>query len=285
MSQPLTVASALVFGTNALSNHSDSAKLDSEVLLLHVLQKTRSFLFTWPEQVLTEKEQHQFESLISKRALGHPVAHLTGEREFWSLPLKVNPSTLIPRPDTETLIETALNHCQKATGTILDLGTGSGAIALALASELPQWQIIGCDFQPDAVTLANSNKTHLNLPNVNFLHSDWFSHIPKQRFDVIVSNPPYIDPDDHHLQQGDVRFEPLSALIADKKGMADIEQIIEQARDFLCDNGCILIEHGYDQGKLVRDYFAKMAYKEAITIKDLANNDRVTLAFWRDTTH
>lgn len=275
-----SIKSALVFGTDALCNISDSAKLDSEVLLLHVIQQSRSYLFTWPEKHLTVDQQTEFQRLISARATGQPVAHLIGVREFWSLPFKVAPSTLIPRPDTETLVEAALDKAPMNSGKLLDLGTGTGAVALAFASERVNWHVEAVDTVAEAVSLALTNQATLGIKNCHIYQSDWFEQVEGE-FDLIVSNPPYIDPDDPHLQQGDVRFEPLSALIADNAGMADIELIISQARKHLKVGGWLLLEHGYDQAQLVGDFFTQMAYKEVATIKDLGANDRVTLAQWQ----
>ncbi|NMM40756.1 peptide chain release factor N(5)-glutamine methyltransferase [Pseudoalteromonas arctica] len=275
-----TIESAVSNATLQLQSSSDSAKLDAQVLLLDVLQKPRSYLFSWPEKKLTQQQQQLFESYCQRRLTGEPVAHITGTREFWSLPLQVNPTTLIPRPDTETLVEYALSLSLPEAAKVLDLGTGTGAIALALASEMPRWQITGVDRVADAVALANTNKQRLGFINVDFVQSDWFSQVTAQHFELIVSNPPYIEYDDIHLNQGDVRFEPFSALVADDDGMADIKYIITQARNFLTSNGYLLIEHGYQQSAKVRSFFAQMAYTNILTVKDLANNDRVTLAQW-----
>lgn len=275
-----TVESAIKRATLLLQSSTDSAKLDAQVLLLDVLQKPRSYLFSWPEKQLSAAQQQHFDKHCQRRLNGEPVAHITGLREFWSLPLQVNSSTLIPRPDTETLVEHALGLPLPTTAKVLDLGTGTGAIALALASEMPDWQITGVDRVADAVALANTNKQRLGFTNVNFVQSDWFSQVTAQQFDLIVSNPPYIEHDDIHLSQGDVRFEPLSALVADDDGMADIKYIISQARDFLSPNGTLLIEHGFQQSIKVHSFFAEMAYTNILTVKDLANNDRVTLAQW-----
>jgi len=275
-----TVESAIKRATLLLQSSTDSAKLDAQVLLLDVLQKPRSYLFSWPEKLLSAAQQQQFDQHCQRRLNGEPVAHITGLREFWSLPLQVNSSTLIPRPDTETLVEHALTLALPANAKVLDLGTGTGAIALALASEMPDWQITGVDTVAEAVSLANTNKRRLGFTNVNFVQSDWFSQVTAQQFDLIVSNPPYIEHDDIHLSQGDVRFEPLSALVADDDGMADIKYIISQARDFLTPNGTLLIEHGIQQSIKVHSFFAEMAYTNILTVKDLANNDRVTLAQW-----
>lgn len=275
-----SLSQALAFGVSALTPSSESPKLDAEVLLLATINQARTYLFTWPEKELADEQQAQFLSFIEQRRQGKPVAHITQYREFWSLNFKVSPATLIPRPDTETLVELALDKATSKQGKLLDLGTGTGAIALSLASELPDWQVTAVDYQLDAVLLANDNKSQLGITNAEILQSNWFSALAGEKFDLIVSNPPYIDPQDPHLQQGDVRFEPLSALIAEKQGMADLEFIITKSREFLNESGWLLLEHGYDQGQLVRDFFAKMAYKVITTEKDLGGNDRVTLAQW-----
>lgn len=275
-----SLSQALAFGASALTPSSESPKLDAEVLLLATINQSRTYLFTWPEKELSDEQQAQFLSFIEQRSQGKPVAHITQYREFWSLNFKVSPATLIPRPDTETLVELALDKAINKQGKLLDLGTGTGAIALSLASELPDWQVTAVDYQLDAVLLANENKSQLGITNAEMLQSNWFSALVGEKFDLIISNPPYIDPQDPHLKQGDVRFEPLSALIAEKKGMADLEFIITKSREFLNESGWLLLEHGYDQGQLVRDFFSKMAYKVITTEKDLGGNDRVTLAQW-----
>ena len=274
----LNIAQAVAWATSELLPHSESAKLDSEVLLLHVIDKNRTYLFTWPEAELSALEQQQFEECIARRVTGEPVAHITGQREFWSLPLKVNNSTLIPRPDTETLVEHVLTLNMPNDAQVLDLGTGTGAIALALASEYPAWQITAVDASADAVALAKSNQSQLGFRNVSILQSDWFSAVAEQQFDLIVSNPPYIDEADHHLSQGDVRFEPLSALVADDHGYADIFHIIRTAKLHLNSGGYLLLEHGFEQADKIQQFFAEMAYINILTIKDMAGCDRVTLA-------
>ncbi|MCG7555518.1 peptide chain release factor N(5)-glutamine methyltransferase [Pseudoalteromonas sp. Of11M-6] len=274
----LNIAQAVAWATSELLPHSESAKLDSEVLLLHVIDKNRTYLFTWPEAELSALEQQRFEECIARRVTGEPVAHITGQREFWSLPLKVNNSTLIPRPDTETLVEHVLTLSMPNDAQVLDLGTGTGAIALALASEYPAWQITAVDASADAVALAKSNQSQLGFRNVSILQSDWFSAVAEQQFDLIVSNPPYIDEADHHLSQGDVRFEPLSALVADDHGYADIFHIIRTAKQHLNSGGYLLLEHGFEQADKIQQFFAEMAYINILTIKDMAGCDRVTLA-------
>lgn len=207
----------------------DSPKRDAEILLGFVTGKSRSWLIAFDETVLSEEQLTQLDSLLARRARGEPVAHLVGEREFWSLPLRVNDATLIPRPDTELLVEQALAHLPATPATILDMGTGTGAIALALASERPDCQVTGVDRIEAAVELASSNAQQLSLTNTTFLLSHWFQALTPQRFTLIVSNPPYIDASDVHLEQGDVRFEPRSALVADEAGLADLRTLIEQA--------------------------------------------------------
>lgn len=255
---------------------SDSALLDAQILLAHVLEKETVYLMTWPERDISAEQKQAFESLVEQRINGVPVAYLTGTREFWSLPLKVNDSTLIPRPDTEVLVETALSYC-KPQSRILDLGTGSGAIILALASERPKTNCFAVDFNKEAVKLAQENSDSLNINNVTFLQSDWFENV-QGCFDVIVSNPPYIDENDKHLNEGDVRFEPSSALVAGECGLADIRLIAMQARGYLSDNGCLLIEHGFEQGESVREILLALEYDNVKTIKDYGDNERVTLA-------
>lgn len=280
MTESITIATCLRRALE-LQNVSESARLDIELLLAHILKKNRVYLFTWPEKILTPEQAAAFDIFFQRRLSGEPIAHIIGQREFWSLPLAVDNTTLIPRPDTELLVETALELFAQDSSTkirkLLDLGTGSGAIVLAMASEKPHWQCVGVDKYSAAVALAEKNCTHLQLTNVEIRQSDWFSAVGEQGFDVIVSNPPYIDPDDPHLQQGDVRFEPLTALIAANNGMADIEQIAQQALQYLLPAGWLLIEHGYNQGKAARELFIRCGYQNVATLRDMSGNERVTL--------
>jgi release factor glutamine methyltransferase len=272
----LRIDDALIWAEYSLVN-SDTALLDAQVLLAFVLEKETVYLLTWPEHQLNKEQKSLFEGLINRRINGIPVAYLTGIREFWSLPFKVNNSTLIPRPDTERLVEIALEHCPE-DAKVLDLGTGTGAVILALASELPNTKCTGIDFSEAAVELANENKQALNINNVNFKQSDWFANVGGL-FDVIVSNPPYIDENDHHLHEGDVRFEPLSALVAKQSGLSDIQLIAEQAKQHLSKLGVLLLEHGFEQGRAVRDILISQGYSLVETKQDYGNNDRVTLGF------
>jgi len=275
----ITVAQCLQFA-HELESLSDSSRLDIELILCHVLQKNRTYLFTWSDKTLSPEQHQQFEQFFNRRKSGEPIAHILGQREFWSLPLSVNNSTLIPRPDTELLVELVLELFASDSAqqrTCLDLGTGTGAIVLAIASEKPQWQLVGVDKSADAVALAEQNRGQLNFAHVQIKQSDWFTAIAAQQFDVIVSNPPYIDLQDPHLQRGDVRFEPRSALIADNKGLADIELIIQQSWNYLCEQGWLLLEHGYDQGQAVRDLLTARGFVQVETHTDLGGNERVTL--------
>ena len=275
-----SIANLITQGQQLLKASSDSAKLDAEILLSFVLGKERSYLITWPEKLLNDEDLHHFLQLLFCRIQGEPIAYLTGIKEFWSLPLKVSKATLIPRPDTETLIETVLEQHQDSGGIrCLDLGTGTGAIALALASENAHWKIDAIDFSLEAVKLAKVNAKICNISNVNIFQSDWFSQVDSnKKYDLIVSNPPYIDCDDTNLTQGDVRFEPESALIAKDNGLADIKHIAEIACQFLSKQGQLYFEHGYEQGKAVRDILERFGFENAQTVQDLNGHDRITWA-------
>ncbi|MBY6186249.1 peptide chain release factor N(5)-glutamine methyltransferase [Marinobacter hydrocarbonoclasticus] len=268
----------LAQATEQLAPHSESARLDAELLLLSRLGKPRSFLFTWPEHELPGPLVANLAGLLARRIAGEPVAHLTGQREFWSLPLKVNATTLIPRPDTEALVEAALALRLPEQADVVDLGTGTGAIALALKSEQPQWRVSGVDRIADAVALARSNSEALELP-ITVHEGSWFVPLGGQQFDLIVSNPPYIDPQDPHLSQGDVRFEPLSALTADEHGLADIRYLAAESRHYLKPGGVLMVEHGWDQGEAVRGIFTEAGFERVETGRDLGNRERYTLGF------
>lgn len=255
----------------------DSPKRDAEILLGFVTGKPRSWLIAFDDAELDAQQQEQLNALLACRVNGEPIAHLVGEREFWSLPLRVSDATLIPRPDTEVLVEQALAHLPAAATSLLDLGTGTGAIALALASERPTCQVLGCDRIAAAVELAQDNAQRLHIENARFILSNWFSDLPAQRFDLIVSNPPYIDAADEHLQQGDVRFEPLSALVADDQGLADLRFIIHSAPHWLHAGGWLLLEHGWQQGEAVRVIMTQHGYQAVSTVDDYGGHPRVTL--------
>ncbi|MCT7940968.1 peptide chain release factor N(5)-glutamine methyltransferase [Shewanella holmiensis] len=277
-----TIVEAQQWAFSQLASTSESAHVDAEALLVHCLNKSRSFLYTWPEKTLTVEQFKNFQQMIKKRQQGMPVAHIIGEREFWSLPFIVNESTLIPRPDTEILVETALNLDVRFNARVLDLGTGTGAIALSLAHENPKWRITAIDKVPEAVALAKANRANLNLEQVEILQSDWFSAVKDRDFDLIVSNPPYIDEQDEHLHMGDVRFEPQSALTAADEGYADLYHIADKAREHLLTGGFLLLEHGYQQAIKVRQKLIDLGYKEVATVRDFGSNDRCTIGTWTD---
>jgi len=255
---------------------SDSARLDCELLLAEAMQVNRTYLYTWPDRALDEQQAKKFNQLLQRRLTGEPIAYVLGYKEFWSLKLAVNPSTLIPRPDTELLVETALALFSNDAIDVLDLGTGTGAIALALASERPGWTILATDVGTDAVLLAIDNCRRLGFTNVQIAKSHWYSNLIGQRFDLIVSNPPYIDKTDPHLQEGDVRFEPASALISGGEGLADIETIITGAVDHLNNKGWLLIEHGYNQAGAVQALFNQHGFNGVNSQTDLAGHQRMT---------
>ncbi|TDB03139.1 peptide chain release factor N(5)-glutamine methyltransferase [Halomonas marinisediminis] len=260
---------------------SPTARLDAEVLLCHVLGVERTWLYTWGDRRADVEAAARFRALVARREAGEPVAYLTGEREFWGLRLATDPSTLIPRPDTETLVESALSLAEEPEGKLLDLGTGSGAIALAFASERPAWRVLGLDIRPEAVALAQHNATRLALANVEFRESDWFAALKdeecKTRFSLIVSNPPYIAEDDPHLAMGDVRFEPRSALVADGDGLADLNHLVTMAREHLLPGGWLLLEHGWSQAAAVREALVAAGYREVASRRDLGGHERVSL--------
>ena len=271
----------------------EDAKIDINVMLSHITGKNKAQIFAFPDSELNEYELKKLSDFLIRRVKGEPIAYILGEKEFWSLPLNVSEGTLIPRPDTEILVEKALQIALEKLEEnpphfrILDLGTGTGAIALALASELSlicqkkaiQLDVIGVDLMPEVVKLAQSN-AEKNQLKVQFLQSRWFEHVEGQ-FDIIVSNPPYIDETDEHLFQGDVRFEPRSALVAGENGLADLRHLIEYAPGHLKDNGYLLLEHGWKQGEEVRSIFWQNHWQGVATIRDYGDNERVTLGYWK----
>jgi release factor glutamine methyltransferase len=259
---------------------SDSARRDAEILLGFVSGRARTFLMAFGETLLTQQQQEQLERLLVRRERGEPVAYLIGEREFWSLPLSVSPATLIPRPDTECLVELALERLPSSACNILDLGTGTGAIALALASERPDCKVTGVDLQSEAVALAQHNAQKLAIGNAQFLQGSWFAPLAGQTFALIASNPPYIDGADPHLAQGDVRFEPSSALVAQQHGLADLSAIVQQAPQYLQPQGWLLLEHGWQQGESVRALLQAAGFISIATRRDYGDNDRVTFGQW-----
>ncbi|GAW96067.1 MULTISPECIES: peptide chain release factor N(5)-glutamine methyltransferase [Colwellia] len=274
-----TIADWIAYGREQLVCFSDSAKLDTQILLAFVLHKERSYLLTWPERELVKQDEQHYLALLKRRMSGEPIAYIIGVKEFWSLVFRVSPATLIPRPDTEILVELVLDNFGEVKSLhCLDLGTGTGAIALALASEQPNWQIDAIDFNIEAVKLAKQNAEDLHLTQVNIFQSNWFSAVNERKFDVIVSNPPYIDALDENLSQGDVRFEPKSALVANEQGLGDIKHIAQQALNFLKAQGALFFEHGYQQGEAVRDVLTSLGYDNVQTVRDFNGHERITWA-------
>lgn len=263
---------------------SDSSRLDSELLLCHVLEKDRSYLRAWPEYELTMQQLELFHQLLKQRLQGKPVAHILGERGFWSLDLKVTPDTLIPRPDTERLVELALDIIPtQAQWNILDLGTGTGAIALSLAKEHSTSHITATDQSNAALDVAKENANRNKISNITFIQSDWFKGLTKDgslQFEMIVSNPPYIKEHDPHLQQGDVRFEPRSALTSGDDGLNDIRTIIKNSKDYLADNGVLIIEHGYDQADEVCSLLKAANFTQVTDFKDYNDNPRIAVGYF-----
>jgi release factor glutamine methyltransferase len=271
--KPATITRLLAQATALLNT--DTARLDAEVLLACALDKPRSHLFAWPEYILSDTQQHRFEQLLSRRLAGEPVAHLTGQREFWSLPLQVSRDTLIPRPETETLVEQALGVIPAGSRQdIADLGTGSGAIALAIASERPGCRIVATDSSAAALAVARANAQRLGIDNIEFMQGDWCSAL-QGTFHLIVSNPPYVAARDPHLELGDLRFEPRGALAAGTAGMDALCAIAHCAHVHLNAGGWLMMEHGYDQSDAVRQLLAAAGYLDISDISDEAGLARV----------
>lgn len=265
---------------NADLPDSPSARLDAELLLAAALGKPRSHLRTWPEKEVEAAAFERFSADLARRRGGEPVAYILGRQGFWSLELDVAPDTLIPRPDTELLVETSLALLPATPQQVLDLGTGSGAIALALASERPVWSVVGVDRIAEAVALAERNRQRLQLGNASFAESHWFSALAGRRFALIVSNPPYIAANDRHLGEGDVRFEPASALVSGPDGLDDIRLIVAQAPAHLQADGWLLLEHGFEQAGAVRGLLEMAGFAEVHSRRDLAGHERIGLGRW-----
>jgi len=271
----MTIIASLL--RNAQLPDSPTERLDAELLLAAAIGKSRSYLHTWPERIVSSGDAEAYAGYLQRRRAGEPVAYILGQQGFWKIDLEVAPHTLIPRPDTELLVETALELQAAAPAKVLDLGTGTGAIALALASDCPAWQVTAVDRVDEAVALAERNRQRLGLGNVKVLASHWFSSLAGERFDLIVSNPPYIAAQDPHLVEGDVRFEPSSALVAGADGLDDLRLIVSEAPQYLLAGGWLLLEHGYDQADAVRTLLVAQGFIDVASRKDLGGHERISL--------
>ncbi len=273
----MRIDSALTKAAQDLTNISSTPHLDAELLLARALNKPRSFLYAHPEHDFIN---NQFEKLLTRRLNGEPIAYILGHKEFWSLNLKINPEVLIPRPETELLIELVLKYVpQKKDIKLADLGTGSGAIALAVASERPDWEITATDINIKALKVAQDNAKNFNIKNIKFLQGDWCRFLAPNSFDVIISNPPYL-PSSRGLTAGS-RFEPPAALVSAENGLQDLRIIIEQAKNILKSGGLLMLEHGFDQAEIVQQFMRQQKYSEIMSYKDLAGHMRVTIAHYK----
>lgn len=274
-----TVATTLQNFTEKLEGISVSPRFDVEILLMHMLGMTRAELKAYPEKKLTRGQSRQFTELLERRLAGEPVAYLVGHQPFWTLDLLVSPDTLIPRPETEHLVEWILQALPSAQLLQLaDLGVGSGAIALALAKERPLWQIDATEVSEAALAVAGKNKIKHAISNVQFFQGEWCHPLPHQAYDLIVSNPPYIDPGDPHLSA--LSYEPRMALVAAEKGLQAIKQIVDQSRKYLKKGGIFVIEHGYDQAEAVQALLQQAGYGEIASHQDYAQHARFATAKW-----
>lgn len=271
------LAEALEAGVAALAGTTPTPRLDAEVLLRHASGATRARLLAYPEEKLSETVRDAYAAMVERRRRGEPVAYITGRREFWSLELAVSPATLIPRPETELLVERALARIRPAAdGWVADLGTGSGAVALALGAERRALSILATDRSAAALAVARANAKRLRIANVRFCVADWCEALAEGRFEAIVSNPPYVRTNDPHLKEGDLRFEPPGALVAGPDGLDALRAIAAGAHARLVPGGWLLLEHGHDQGRAVRALLGEHGYRDVRTYTDLSGRERVT---------
>ncbi len=274
--EPLSIGVALSQAIKQLDRF-DNPRLEAETLLSHVTGQNRTYFRTWPEKTLSDEQHEQFQHLVARRLNGEPVAYLTGFQDFWSLNLKVTPDTLVPRGDTELLVEQALERIPSdQTWHIADLGTGSGAIALSLALERPRCHVVATDINPDTLAIAKHNAQANQLSNVDFKLSNWLKELGAQQFELIASNPPYIAEDDPHLNGDSLPHEPHGALTPGGDGLSALRTIIDQARQHLCSPGWLLLEHGYDQGDAVQHLLRESGYRDVQTYLDLGGNPRMS---------
>lgn len=277
----ISVSDVLKQSEKALLKTSHSPRLDVELLLAYALGKQRQFLYAHPEHILPHELLLKYHLLLARRTSGEPIAYITGIQEFWSLQINVSPAVLIPRPDTELIVELALKSLHKQVHCkVLDLGTGSGAIALAIARERPDCSLTATDNSQAAIAIAEDNARNLGINNIEFLFGDWFAAVAEMQFDMIVSNPPYVAENDTLLEQSVADYEPKSALISGKKGLDDIHEIIFTAGNHLHKNGHLILEHGHTQGAEVRRLLAQQGFGQTQTFSDLAQQERCTYGVW-----
>lgn len=273
----IDIRKALGLGLQQLDKNNPEVRLEVELLLSCALEKNKAYIYSHPEHVINSLQMKLYQEYLTKRAQGIPIAYIIGNCEFWSLTLTVNQHTLIPRQDTELLVEIALKYIPNEPNiNVLDLGTGSGAIALALAKERPYWQIDACDLSKDALDIAKLNAQNNQISNVRFYQSNWFNYLLEKEYHAVVSNPPYIDENDPHLKRGDLRFEPQTALVSSKEGLADLQYIIEYAKEWLLPEGLLLLEHGFQQKVQIEAILNKLKYRNVSCWQDLQGHNRVS---------
>lgn len=279
----LNIEDALRQAQLQLAAVTTTARLEAEILLAHTLDTSRTWLRTWPERHLAPEQYAHFQQRLKRRGNGEPIAYIIDRRAFWDMELRVTPDTLIPRPETEHLVELALEHIpQNAVWHIADLGTGSGAIALAIARERPRCRLTATDISPAALNVARNNATRLGIANIRFFTGHWLRPLAGENFDMVLANPPYVHPDDPHLKQGDLRFEPTTALVSTPDGLTDLQAIANTARQHLRTPGWLLMEHGHDQGPAVQTLLNTLGYRTIRGEKDLACNARIVVGRWEN---
>lgn len=275
----MTIAQLLSQLSEQLKAVSATPTLEAEILLAHILMQPRSYLRAWPETVLEDAQINELMAMVNRRLQNEPIAYITGQKEFWSLDLAVTRDTLIPRPETELVVETALNIAANLSHeiAIADLGTGSGAIALALAHERPQWQIYACDISESALAVAKLNAARLTLNHISFHQGHWCKSLPRNDLHLIIANPPYIAETEWAAYAAALHYEPKTALVSGQDGLNALTEIIATAKTYLRKGGSLIVEHGYAQGQAVRQLFQKNGYQEIQSILDLADKERITL--------
>ena len=279
--KPLTISQALREGSDFLGTEIDNAYHEALILLQYATHRTKEYLIAHDEEIIREDCLSRFRHYLERRDHGEPIAYIIEEKEFWSLPFYVTQGVLIPRPETERLVEIALQHVpENELCHVADLGTGSGAIALAIASERPMAQIVATDASESALTIAEQNKINLGISNIQFQNGEWFEAFSQEKFELIVSNPPYVADQDPHLQQGDLRFEPSNALSSGPDGLNDLRKIIQSAPAYLSHDAYVLLEHGYDQADAVIDLFEKSGYSQVQCFRDYGARERATIGHW-----